>query len=104
MFKIYGSEMCPDCKECKKNFDLYNVEYEFIDINKNLHDLSEFLYLRDTNPVFDYCKQIRDIGLPALVYEDGTITLDWEKYLRDNGHEPVYGEIKQSCSLDRKGC
>ena len=104
MFKIYGSKMCPDCRECKKNFDLYNVEYEFIDINEDLHNLKDFLYLRDTDPVFNHCKEIRDIGLPALIDEEGKITLDWEGYLRDNGYDVVYGETGQSCSLDGKGC
>ena len=25
MFKIYGSVKCPDCRNCKLNFDLYNI-------------------------------------------------------------------------------
>ena len=61
MLKIYGSEMCPDCVACKKNFDFYHIEYEFIDINKTLKNLKIFLKLRDTLPVFDHCKEIGDI-------------------------------------------
>ena len=105
MFKIYGSEMCPDCMTCKKNFDYYNVEYEFIDINASLRNLKEFLKYRDSDPVFNHCKEIDDIGLPALIKEDGTVFLSWEKYLEDNGMKVLennnYGE---ACSLDRKGC
>ena len=48
MLKIYGSEMCPDCVACKKNFDFYHIEYEFIDINKTLKNLKIFLKQRDT--------------------------------------------------------
>ena len=40
MLKIYGSEMCSDCVECKKNFDIYNIEYEFLDINKSLRNVN----------------------------------------------------------------
>ena len=105
MFKIYGSEMCPDCIACKKNFDHYGVKYVFIDINKNLKNLHDFLILRDTLPVFDHSKEIHDIGLPALVKEDGTVFLSWEKYLKDNGHEVIdFSKESKSCSLDHKGC
>ena len=105
MFKIFGSEMCPDCVACKLNFDVNNVEYEFIDINESLHNLSEFLKHRDVDPVFDHCKEINDIGLPALMRKDGSIFLDWEGYLKDLGIEPVYPDnSKTSCSIDGKGC
>lgn len=105
MFKIYGSEMCPDCVACKKNFDHYGVEYVFIDINKNLKNLHDFLILRDTLPVFNHCKEIHDIGLPALVKEDGTVFLSWEKYLEENGHKVLdFSNENKACSLDHKGC
>ncbi|MBR3227649.1 MAG: glutaredoxin [Erysipelotrichaceae bacterium] len=103
MLKIYGSVMCPDCIACKKNFDHYGIAYEFVDINLSLRDLKDFLKMRDTDPIFDHCKEIGDIGLPALVKEDGTVSLDWEGYLKENGLEPVADEV-QACSIDRKGC
>lgn len=106
MLTIYGSAMCPDCVACKRNFDFYGIEYHFIDINLKLHDLADFLSLRDKLPVFDHCKEIGDIGLPALVKEDGEVFLNWEGYLKEKGYEvlPEEGEIKAACSLDRKGC
>ena len=98
--------MCPDCVACKKNFDFYHIEYEFIDINKTLRNLKAFLKLRDTLPVFDHCKEIGDIGLPTLVKEDGTVFLSWEKFLEENNHKVL--EFKEEdikvCSLDHKGC
>lgn len=96
--------MCPDCRECKRNFDLYKIDYQFIDINETLGNLKVFLDMRDHEPVFDRLKAIGDIGLPAIVKEDGEVFTDWETYLRQMGHEPVYEEISQSCSIDRKGC
>lgn len=104
MFKIYGSEMCPDCVACKLNFDTYGIEYEFIDINKRLRDLSDFLKLRDTDPVFDHCKEIGDIGLPALVREDGSVFLSWDKYLKESGFSVIGFGDGASCSVDGKGC
>ena len=104
MFRIYGSPMCPDCRECKANFDANNVSYEFIDINESLRNLKDFLALRDNLPVFDHCKEINDIGLPAIVREDGSVFLDWEGYLKENGLPIVYKEDGQACGLDRKGC
>ena len=90
--------------ECKKNFDLYNVEYEFLDINESLRNLSIFLDMRDHNPVFDRLKAIGDIGLPAIVKEDGEVFTDWETYLKEKVLEPVFSNSGPSCSLDRKGC
>ena len=90
MITIYGNAMCPDCQNCKYNFDKYCVEYKFLDVHTNLQYLKEFLYHRDTNPVFDRLKKIYDICYPACIDEDGTVFTDWETYLRNKGLEPVY--------------
>ena len=103
--KIYGSAMCPDCRECKVNFDANQVEYEYIDINETLANLKEFLKLRDAEPVFEAAKANGSIGIPALIDEEG-ITLDWENWLTSHGKLVVYhenGEAK-ACSIDGKGC
>ncbi|MBQ8979861.1 MAG: glutaredoxin [Oscillospiraceae bacterium] len=104
MFTVYGSEMCPDCVALKLNFDTYGIEYRFIDINKDLHDLAAFLAMRDGDPVFDRCREIHDIGLPALVREDGTVFLSWEKYLEEKGLAVLVPENGGACSIDHKGC
>ena len=31
MLTIYGSPLCPDCRECKANLDAHGVEYEYKD-------------------------------------------------------------------------
>ena len=81
------------------------MEYEFIDINKRLRDLAEFLKHRDANPVFDHCKEIGDIGLPALMREDGSIFLDWEGYLQGQGKDVIWPQgAGEACSIDGKGC
>ncbi len=96
--------MCPDCRECRANFDADGVEYEFIDINESLRSLKDFLALRDSLPVFDRAKQVGDIGLPAAVREDGSVFLDWEAYLTELGLPIVFRESGRACGPDRKGC
>ena len=83
MFKIYGSAKCPDCINCKANFDEYKIEYEFIEILDNLQNLKRFLHYRDNNPkIFDRLIKIGDIGVPAIVDEDDNVFTDWEAYLK----------------------
>ena len=89
MLKIYTSPMCPDCRECKVNFDHHGIAYEAVDINESLRNLKEFLALRDHSAVFDVCREKGSIGIPALLDEDGSVTLDWEGYLTARGLEIV---------------
>lgn len=106
MLTIYGSKMCSDCRNCKLNFDKYNIEYKFIDINESLKNLKEFLYIRDHNDdVFKRLKDIGDIGLPAIIDSDNKVFTDWETYLINFGYTKLeYEENKTSCSIDHKGC
>lgn len=105
MFTIYGSSMCPDCVACKKNFDFYGIKYDFVDINESLKNLKAFLSFRDNDPVFDECKKNGSVGLPALVKEDGSITLDWESIVTGKGYYILpEEEQKEACGIDRKGC
>lgn len=103
MLKIYGSEFCPDCIACKNNFDHYGIPYEFLDVMKSLKNLKGFLLYRDMSPVFDHLKVIHDIGLPAIVKENGEVFTDWETYLIEKGLTPLTNEHK-SCSINGKGC
>lgn len=81
MLKIYGSMLCPDCVQCRKDLDRAEVAYEYLDFSENLQNLKEFLKLRDENSLFDSMKAAGKIGIPCIVKEDGTITLDWAEYL-----------------------
>ena len=108
MIKIYGSMKCPYCVVLKENLDRNEIPYEFIEILDSLANLGAFLAIRDKDPVFDHLKAVNDIGLPALVEENGKVWTDWEKWLKDNGYEIFVPESSlsqgQSCGLDRKGC
>ncbi len=104
MLTIYGSPLCPDCRACKTNLDAHGVAYEYIDINKSIRNLKAFLMLRDRLPVFEVCKEVGAVGIPALVLEDGTVTLDWEGWMQENKLPIVYNESGQACSIDGKNC
>ena len=81
MLKIYGSLLCPDCVQCKNDLAAAGIEFVYLDFSDDLRNLKAFLAIRDTNPLFEEVKQRGGIGIPCIVEEDGTVTLDWEKYM-----------------------
>ncbi len=106
MIKVYGSVKCPYCLVLKENLERNQVAFEFVEILESLGNLGSFLAIRDREPVFDHLKAVNDIGLPALVEENGKVWTDWESWLRENNYEIFIPEasVGQSCGLDRKGC
>ena len=81
MLKIYGSMLCPDCVQCRKDLEEAGVAYEYLDFSQELKNLKEFLAIRDRDPQFDALKEAGKIGIPCLVTEDGKILLDWSSYM-----------------------
>lgn len=77
MLKIYGSMLCPDCVQIRKDLDSAGVEYDYRDFSENLQNLKEFLTLRDMHPVFEEVRREGKIGIPCIVKEDGSVTLEW---------------------------
>lgn len=80
MIKIYGSMLCPDCVACRKELDEVGTVYEYLDFSEDLKNLKEFLKIRDGNPIFDELRAEGKIGIPCILREDGTVTLDWEEF------------------------
>ena len=80
MIKIYGSMLCPDCVECRKDLDAAGTAYEYLDFSENLMNLKKFLKIRDENPLFNELRAEGKIGIPCILREDGSVTLDWEAY------------------------
>ena len=81
MIKIYGSMLCGDCVQCREALDKANVPYEYLDFSDNLKHLKEFLSIRDTHTLFQQVREEGSIGIPCIVKEDGTVTLDWSELL-----------------------
>ena len=86
-FKIYGSDLCQECHDIRRNLDRHNLAYEFVDITKNLSDMRYLLKLRDTRSEFDAAKKLEYIGIPAMVFEDGRVVVEWEDFLRAEGYD-----------------
>ena len=76
MIKIYGMPTCPYCDYIHEQIVGRESEFEYINIGENIRNMSAFTRPRDTNPAFDHSKEIGDVGIPAFVLEDGSITLD----------------------------
>ena len=81
MLKILGTMQCKDCVACCEAFDREKIEYTFCDFRDDLAYLKEFLKYRDREPDFEQAKTDGGIGIPCIIREDGTITLDWESYV-----------------------
>ena len=74
---IYGSMLCPDCVQCRKDLDAAAIEYDYREITEDLRYMKEFLKLRDENACFDSVKAEGKIGIPCIVREDGSISFEW---------------------------
>ena len=104
MVIIYGLKTCPYCDYIKAQLAGKEDQFHYIDIGTNVKYMSEFIRLRDTRPEFDHSKKIGDIGIPAFVLEDGSITLDPAKV-----GLVEYGTQVQACSVEdhrngKQGC
>lgn len=82
MLKIYGSQQCSDCVNCKRDLDAANVPYLYLNISENLLFLKKFLKHRDSNPLFDEIKKRGQIGIPCIEREDGSITFEWDEFIK----------------------
>ena len=76
MIKIYGMPTCPYCDYVREQVRDREDEFEYINIGENIRNLSAFMRLRDTDPVFDHLKAVGDVGVPAFVFEDGRVSVD----------------------------
>lgn len=81
MLKIYGSMQCPDCAACRNDLDKAGVSYEYLDFSDDLRNLKAFLAIRDKEEIFAQVKENGSIGIPCIIREDGSVTLDWTEYV-----------------------
>jgi len=81
MLKIYGSMLCPDCAACRNDLDASGVAYEYFDLSEDLQNLKAFLLLRDSESCFNGIRESGKIGIPCILREDGSVTLDWEEFM-----------------------
>lgn len=93
--KVYGSEICIDCRNYLKIQKIRGFSCDFIDITEDTGNLREFLHLRDTHPIFEQVREHSGIGIPFFVNEDGRETFDLDEALSWIGQEPVRDDEKK---------
>ena len=81
MIKIYGSMLCKDCVKCLQDLDQAGVAYEYLDFAEELQNLKDFLKIRDASALFDNARKNGGIGIPCILREDGSMTLDWQEFM-----------------------
>lgn len=78
---VYGTLNCPDTVEALEAYKARGIDVDFRNIDKDTKTLKEFLALRDTESIFDPVREKHMIGVPCVIKEDGSLTLDWEEVL-----------------------
>jgi glutaredoxin-related protein len=89
--KVYGADICIDCRNFKHINKTRGLNLEYIDIVENTTNLKEFLKIRDTSEVFRACRERGGIGIPCFVQED-KVTLDINEAFSWIGQEAVKEE------------
>ena len=106
MMKVYGTEICIDCRNYKAIQSKRGFEAEYIDITENTKNLREFLEIRDSDPVFEAVKERHGIGIPLFVREDGVKTFDINEAFSWIGQLPVEEDeiVEKRFSCGPDGC
>lgn len=95
--KVYGSDICGDCREFKALMAQRGFEVDYIDITENVANLRAFLQLRDRETVYEEVRAKGSIGIPTFVNDDGEVTLDLNTALSWIGQPPVEEEEEPAC-------
>lgn len=104
--KVYGADICIDCRNYKAIQKARGFEADYIDITESTSNLKEFLQMRDHDPVFEPVRKHSGIGIPLFVREDGEKTFDMDEAFSWIGQAPVREEEivehRNSCGIN--GC
>ena len=92
MIKVYGTDICIDCRNYLAIQKSRGFEAEYINIIANTTNLREFLKIRDLDPIYDSIREINGIGIPLFVREDGVKTFDFDEAFSWIGEPPVREE------------
>ena len=68
--KVYGSDICIDCRNYKAIQKNRGFEAEYVDITANTQNLREFLHFRDNEPVFEPVRQRGGKGIPRKNFKN----------------------------------
>ena len=104
--KVYGTELCIDCRNYKAIQESRGFEAEYINITESTANLKDFLAIRDTDPLMEEVRARHGIGIPLFVREDGVKTFDIDEAFSWIGQPPVEDheivEWRTTCGVN--GC
>lgn len=87
--KVYGAQICIDCRNYLAIQKSRGFEAEYINIMEDTGKLREFLAIRDKDPLFAPLRERGGIGIPLFVNEDGRKTFDIDEAFSWIGQPPV---------------
>lgn len=90
--KVYGADICIDCRNYKAIQKTRGFDAEYINIIEDTAKLKEFLKLRDNESIFEKVREHSGIGIPLFVNEDGSMTFEIDEALSWIGQPPVRDE------------
>ena len=104
--KVYGTDICIDCRNYKAIQKNRGFEAEYIDITENTDHLKEFLAMRDQEDLYAPVRENHGIGIPLFVKEDGTKTFDIDEAFSWIGQPPVKDEeiVERRAGCGQDGC
>lgn len=108
MLKVYGTDICIDCRNYKAIQKSRGFEADYVNIIEDTTILKEFLKIRDLDPVYADVRERHGIGVPLFVKEDGTKTFDIDEALAWIGQPPVEDheivERREASGCGENGC
>ena len=104
--KVYGADICIDCRNYKAIQKKRGFEAEYIDIVESTINLKEFLSMRDTEAIFEPVIANHGIGIPLFVREDGAKTFDMNEAFSWIGQAPVEEDeiVERGMTCGINGC
>lgn len=79
---VFGSHLCPGTLAALNQLSAAGVDVNFRDILSCHADLRAYLHLRETHEIYADIRGTERLGIPCMICEDGTITMDVEEVLK----------------------
>ena len=102
--KVYGTDICIDCRNYKAIQKNRGFEAEFIDITGSTSNMKAFFEIRDTAELYAEIRAAHTIGIPLFVREDGAMTMDIDEAFAWIGQPPVREEEIVEHREEAGGC
>lgn len=79
---VIGSHLCPDTLAALNQLTAAGVAVDFKDILSCHADLKAYLKLRETHEIYAEIRGTERLGVPCMICEDGTVTMDLNEVLK----------------------